>query len=72
MIGDKVKLGGCWVITTAEEQSNGCDGCCFRQQTEEDSECVLTEESNLECGEINAIYKMAKIEKGIKRKLTLN
>lgn len=70
MIGDKVKLGGIWVITSLEEQYSRCDGCCFNQD-DDDTKCVL-QESNLECGSDNAIYKVAKVEKGIKKKLTLN
>lgn len=72
MIGDKVKLGGIWVIAYPEEQYSGCHGCCFNQEDDDDTKCVLQNKSNLECDSDNAIYKVAKVEKGIKKKLTLN
>lgn len=72
MIGDKVKLGGFWVMTTLEEKGYSCNGCCFQQEVDDNTKCVITEEVNLKCGEHNSIYKMSKVEKGIKRKLTTN
>ena len=76
MIGELYTMNGVRVKLVHEEVSYSCTGCFFSEVDEDDdhAECLFKSEENnvLECGNVDGIYKEIQLEKGIKKKLTLN
>lgn len=76
MIGELYTMNGVRVKLVHEEVSCNCTGCYFSKLDEDydHDECLFkAEEGNvLECGSVDGIYKKIQLEKGVKKKLTLN
>lgn len=76
MIGELYTINGIRVKLVQEEVYSGCTGCYFSEVDEDNghNECLFKSEDNvsLECGDVDGIYKKIDLEKGVKKKLTLN
>lgn len=76
MIGELYTINGIRVKLVQEEVSSSCTGCYFSEVDEDNDhdECLFKSEDNvlLECGNVDGIYKKIDLEKGVKKKLTLN
>jgi hypothetical protein len=76
MIGKFFKMNGIKVKLVKEENYSSCLGCYFSELDENGNhiECLFKSEDYvfLECGNVNGIYKKISLEKGIKKKITLN
>lgn len=74
MIGELYTMNRIKVKLVKEEASSSCTGCYFSEVDNDHHECLFNLENNvsLECGNVNGIYKKIDLEKGVKKKLTLN
>ena len=76
MIGELYTMNGVRIKLVQEEVSSSCTGCYFLEVDEDNGhdECLFKSDDNvsLECGEVYGIYKKIDLEKGVKKKLTLN
>lgn len=76
MIGELYTINGIRIKLVQEEVSSSCTGCYFSEVDEDNDqdECLFNSNDNgsLECGEVDGIYKKIDLEKGVKKKLTLN
>lgn len=70
MIGTNQKIKGQYVTLVNEHEHSSCQGCVFHN--EDQDECVISGEETLTCGEHYAVYKKIDLQKGLKKKLTLN
>jgi len=74
MIGEFFTMNGIRVQLVDEEKRSSCAGCFFASKYEHITECSYISEGSalLDCGDLDGIYKRIDLEKGVKKKLTLN